>query len=209
MGDLVNCSSCDVIFDFEYDGYQCDGCDHVFCRSCIESRKVVIFTFGGAIRCTECFKPYPRAVCDIHLLYFLLDRYKLSRKQVLEEFLEIAPHYTVPQDSYTCTECEPHTCASKECLCVSEDYEDPPTDIRYRGYCCKAQGITMCLGCKRWEAKRTSLIMIGIRKFRKGNILRGVPRDVLKHCILIPLFSMLSKDQPRKGEEKKKLKRGV
>lgn len=199
MGDLVNCSSCDEIFDFEYDGYQCDGCDEVFCRSCIESRKVVIFTFGGAIRCTDCFKPYPRTVGDTNLLYFLLDRYKLSREQVLEEFLETAPpFYTVPQDSYTCTECEPFTCASKECLCVSQDYEDTHTDIRYRGYCCKAQGMTKCVGCKRWEAKRTSIIMIGIRKFRKGNILRGVPRDVLKHCILIPLM-----DQPPKKKLKK------
>jgi hypothetical protein len=192
-----------LYFDFEAGGKQCDGCDAVFCNTCIyETGQVDLFSFRGRIRCTQCFETTPKTVISWDLLDFVIEKYNLSRRDILDNFLKTAPAwYTTPQDAYVCTQCPSDECASKSCEYVSETYF--VIGSQFRGYCCKAQGKELCLGCVKWEAKRTCVAMIGVRKFRKPNLLNTLPRDVLIHCILRPWIKNRRIDIVEGGEKKR------
>jgi len=208
LSDYVNCTNCDAIFDFESEsGKQCDGCESVYCDTCINAEKPIeLFLFRSSMRCTGCFETEPKKPTSWNLLDFLLEKYNLSHKDVLDDFLKTAPAwYTVPPDAYVCTKCPNNECASKFCEYVSKNYIIPGTENTYRGFCCMAIGIELCLGCQKWEAKRTCVAMIGVRKFRKKSLLNTLPRDVLIHCILKPWIKG-KRVGIVEGGQKKKLK---
>lgn len=201
--DLVNCSNCDGIFDFNLEGTQCDGCDDVFCRACIDQKAVSCFRFNNRPKCTNCFITEPPTVLTFSLFDYMLNKYNVSEKQIREEYIQTNPlFYTTPQNTYVCTKCKVHQCASRLCERVSQDYTGPRNAIVSRGFCCKAQDEWDCDACLKWEAQRICVTLVGIRKFRKDSSLRCVPRDVLIHCILKPFIL-----PPFRGEDERTTKK--
>lgn len=196
-----NCDNCNAIYWDE--SYSCNNCALDYCLHCVESGKVEIFMYGGNVRCTGCSNTEPPKIGSGRLLDFVLRKYKISKCDVLVEFKKANPIFTRPQWTYRCTQCPQNTCASSKCQLISENYGDPSGDFDiYRGYCCKAQGMEMCTGCKRWEINPISILMLGIRKFRTNSVLRAIPRDVLIYAMLKPMYPEKSNDSKkrRKGE---------
>lgn len=201
--DLVNCSHCDGIFDFNIEGTQCDGCDDVFCGACIEQRLASVFRFNNRPKCTKCFITEPPTVLTFSLFDYMLKKYNVSEKQIREEYIQTNPlFYTTPQNTYVCTKCKVHQCASRLCKRVSKDYTCSLSGVVVRGLCCKKQKDNLCDACLKWEAQRICVAMMGARKFRKGNLLNLLPRDVLIHCILKPLIL-----PPKGGEDQRTTKK--
>jgi hypothetical protein len=98
-----------------------------------------------------------------------------------------------PEGKYKCTKCSPGACVSTGCWIIGLNYRKDTTV--YRGLCCRARQRTLCKGCVKWELKKACITLIGIRKYRRGNLLNSLPRDVLIYALLKPYW--IEKTQKR------------
>lgn len=114
--------------------------------------------------------------------------------------------FCCPKDMvFKCLDCRDGECASSECYKVGK-YDQIFSKTCF-GKCCAAYGDLLCKGCINWEARRTCVAMIGVRKFKKSTLLRTLPRDVLIYALVKPfVWEERGKRDPFKQLKKLKTK---
>ena len=143
--DFYNCDNCGEIYA-DCVGGSCEGCDSSWCNRCDDI--IRSFFYNGNIRCDLCFQTRARNPTNDLLLYFALEKLKMTLKDLKEEFKGAQEI-----EKYECTR-DPlkHDCTGHKCHDLSMDWENPEYH-RYsttveRGVCCSAKGIEGCKGCR-------------------------------------------------------------
>lgn len=86
---------------------------------------------------------------------------------------------------FECQECPKGVCPSSKCEKIGWEYNHSGMD--YKGLCCKSWIYEKpCPVCAIWEVQQICTILIGLRKFRKRNLLSTLPRDVLIYALVKP-----------------------
>lgn len=105
---------------------------------------------------------------------------------------------------YECKACPKGTCPSNGCFAAGFNYAKDEYSPIHRGVCCRGRGYKdLCLSCEKWETKKVCVLMIGARKFRRGNLLNLLPRDVLIYALVKPFVW----EERGKGDSFKNLKK--
>lgn len=172
--------------------YRVGGIEYTDCDECFES--IPVYGEDGGERCERCDTMW----CEDCMYEQEGSRHVFTYKN------EKRCTACTKSTHWKCTRCKPGECASKKCMRVSRLHYEKDAEYS-KGLCCKHSSRfgEKCLGCFQHETRHLCTLLIGLRKFRKGHLLRGVPRDILIQCIVIPWLVNPFKGQP---SARKKLK---